>query len=183
VPPEIEWLANISKPNAGLDDPAGKFGAFAAAVREAQFSEEVAGIAEIYRASQGGQLLTRTVIQKANGDVVTTETHAAGDWRARAWLLSRRHPERWAGRHLVDVQAQVMSGVPGGSFDSDEFLAHRRRVEAIKLLSPEDFGQLLRLRDKAEGPREGDRRRSRGGGQRGRQIQGPAAVERRVRVS
>lgn len=132
----------------GVMDPAGKYGVFVEQLRRAEFEEEAAGLREIYEAAIGGQLLSRTVIQRPDGETTTVEKFATGDWRARAWMMSRRHPERWAAKHMIDIAGQAALGVPGGSFDSPEFAKHRQRVEAIKLLSPEDRAQLLRLRDK-----------------------------------
>jgi hypothetical protein len=135
----------------------GRFREFSEAIKRAVHVEELSGLAEIYRHSQGGQLLSRTTVRKLNGEEVVTETFSAGQWPARAWIIERRHPERYARRLTIanaDGQPFSVQGIPGGSFDSDEFAEHRRRVEAIKLLTRQDRAELMRLSAKLKSIRK-----------------------------
>lgn len=61
-------------------------------------------------ASPRTEVTTKQVVNKA-GEVVTVETTTTptlGDWRADAWRLERKFPERWGAtlriRHVVDKQ-------------------------------------------------------------------------------
>jgi hypothetical protein len=67
------WLAR-----GEADDAPQRFRDFAAAVREAEAGFEIASLALIARA----------------GDE---------DWRARAWLVERRHPRRWGRRKALEL--------------------------------------------------------------------------------
>jgi hypothetical protein len=67
------WLARGES-----DDAPERFRDFAAAVREAEAGFEIASLALIARA----------------GDE---------DWRARAWLVERRHPRRWGRRKALEL--------------------------------------------------------------------------------
>jgi len=111
----------------------------------AEASEELNGVAEIYKASRGGQLISRVVSRGADGVERVEERFSPPDWRARAWLLARRHPDRWGKRLEMEIGHR---NIPGGSFDSPEFLEYRRQVEAIKLLPRADLDEFARLRDK-----------------------------------
>jgi hypothetical protein len=52
---------------------------------------------------------------------------AKGQWRASAWLLERRFPERWAARPRVQAQARVEPPSDDPFAEVDE-LARRRRA-------------------------------------------------------
>jgi len=57
--------------------------------------------------SQFSELAAAVHDARASGEVELARlirAHARLDWRAAAWLLERRHPERWARRELVDVE-------------------------------------------------------------------------------
>ena len=47
----------------------------------------------IEQATVQGEITTLASIKKASAD----------DWRAGAWLLERRHPDRWASSHRIQV--------------------------------------------------------------------------------
>ncbi|HEV3114071.1 MAG TPA: hypothetical protein VGY99_26595 [Candidatus Binataceae bacterium] len=80
-------------------------------LQRAEHEEELSGLAEIYQASRGSQLLSRLVTLRVNGEVVTTETFSRGDWTARAWMMARRHPERYA-RRCIFPTAQSAGSSP-----------------------------------------------------------------------
>lgn len=48
--------------------------------------------------------LTRATAAGELGLVERISAHGLVDWRAAAWLLERRHPERWARRDRLDVE-------------------------------------------------------------------------------
>ena len=56
---------------------------------------------------------------------VIRDAAQAGDWRAAAHYLDRRHPERWGRRHHVDQAAE-----PTDHLNKDEFDAEVERLIA-----------------------------------------------------
>ena len=50
----------------------------------------------IEQATVQGEITTLASIKKASAD----------DWRAGAWLLERRHPDRWANSHRIQVEVE-----------------------------------------------------------------------------
>ena len=113
-------------------------------IKRAAAQEELAGLAEIYAASQR-QVVKRETVTTQNLDGTTTtttkETFAPGQWTARAWIMERRHRERWGRNVTVDIPR----------LDADAAAARRERIEALKRLTPEERDELRRLRDKVNG--------------------------------
>jgi hypothetical protein len=125
------------------------FREFCEVIKRTQAEEEVAGIAEIYAASLGGQVVREEVDERTRPDgtriVTTKQTFRIPDWRARAWLMERRHRERW-GYH----------GGKSSGFDhkqqEDASSGNRRtRIEMLKRLTAEERTELRRMILKARG--------------------------------
>ena len=90
---------------------------------------------EIARIASGNGVMT-TVTEEldASGKVVTRTTRSVtgqGSWRAYAWLLERRHPERWA---RTDRPA---SSIDSGTLDPEEIIARgEAQLRIIEGLPP-----------------------------------------------
>ena len=81
-------------------------------------NEWLNGVAHIAR----GAGVTRTVTEEldASGNVKTRTTRTVtglGSWQAYAWLLERRHPERWARTE------RPASSIDSGTLDPEEIIA------------------------------------------------------------
>ena len=81
-------------------------------------NEWLAGVARIAR----GAGVTRTVTEELDGagNVKTRTTRTVtglGSWQAYAWLLERRHPERWARTE------RPASSIDSGTLDPEEIIA------------------------------------------------------------
>lgn len=83
---------------------------FTNAVEEALAQSELHDVLIIQRAASGYEVLvTKEVLDKAgNVKVLATNSHEF-DWRASAWRLERKFPDRWGRREKVE-----MSGEGGG---------------------------------------------------------------------
>ena len=81
------------------------------AVEKALADAEMADVAVLAKAAQGGAVLGRTTRTKADGSVLVTERFSEPQWTAAAWRLERKHPDRW-GRRSVDVNVTGAVAVP-----------------------------------------------------------------------
>lgn len=80
----------------GRKEPESHFSQFLADIKKAEAASAVSAIKTIRKASEGGQVVRRVTITKANGDEIIEETFAQGQWQAAAWIASRRFPKDWA---------------------------------------------------------------------------------------
>ncbi len=68
--------------------------------------------------------------------VALIQQHAAGDWRAAAWHLERKHSARWGRSDRLVVEADVLDGPSGARQDQvDELLADPDGRAALDALS------------------------------------------------
>lgn len=67
-----------------------------------------------------------TIVEKADGEVITTTKDSTPDWKATAWRLERRWPERYGSKGTVEV-----SGPEGGpvEFALPDILAKLTRLQ------------------------------------------------------
>ncbi len=91
-----EWIAR----GLGRDKdrpPAPQFAGFAVAIARARAKDEARRIALITAAGEPSLLETVRETVDKNGKVtrITERRQIPGDWRAHAWILERRDPERW----------------------------------------------------------------------------------------
>jgi transposase len=102
------------------------------AIEKALADAEMADVAVLAKAAQGGAVLGRTTRTKADGSVITTERLSEPQWTAAAWRLERKHPDRW-GRRAVDVNVSGAVAVPEVKGQAREKLvAMLARVAAAK---------------------------------------------------
>ena len=85
--------------------------------REQGETDRAAGLTTIY-----SDLAAAVQDARARGEVELARkirAHASLDWKAAAWLLERRHPERWARREHVDLElterAEPRTVTPAGA--------------------------------------------------------------------
>ena len=98
-----------------------KFSDFSDCIKKAEAEAEnewLNGVARIAR----GAGVTTTVTEEldASGNVKTRTTRTVtglGSWQAYAWLLERRHPERWARTE------RPASSIDSGTLDPEEIIA------------------------------------------------------------
>lgn len=90
------------------------FASFAVAVTQAQAQAERDAIARIKEAAQGRRVIRSKTVRKVYRDpegnenaestteIVETTNY---DWRADAWILEHRHPERWGNQRMAEIEA------------------------------------------------------------------------------
>lgn len=112
-------FAGVSRPvfyvwmKRGREQPVGKYQRFVSAVEEALAAAMMRDLLVIDKAAE------------------------AGDWRASAWRLERRHPKEWGAKRIVEVKSNdksvqfVMFGA--GKIDDDDQWAKEASEEAQKL--------------------------------------------------
>ena len=91
-------------------------------------NEWLNGVARIAR----GAGVTTTVTEEldASGNVKTRTTRTVtglGSWQAYAWLLERRHPERWGADRATSVDSGTATGTTRMAYDL--WFCHRLRAE------------------------------------------------------
>lgn len=106
---------------------------FSQAIKDAEALSEVEWLEKIAEIGVGEGLEKRTVVTRteAGGAVTVTETVEYVNrprWTAFAWLLERRHPEKWARLQRADLpQSEAAAG------DAATLLAEgARRLELVK---------------------------------------------------
>ena len=120
----------------GETSTSGKYWEFWERIKKAAAEEELGGVAEILLASRP-KLIERETVTKPDGTTVTTEKSDRGDWHARAWVMERRHRQRW-GRHIsVDLDASTL-----GFAAVDPHEQRRARIDGLKRLTHEQRDQL-----------------------------------------
>ena len=132
------------KPAEAVDSPWPRLPApllvkFLNAVEHAKAVDEHNRIANITAAARGGAVLYERVEERVGEDGqvslrVTVKRYAPPDWRADAWLLERRDPNRW-GR---PVRFATPGGDPGqgGEVEVPERLGILPQVWALKSKDP-----------------------------------------------
>lgn len=85
------------------------------------------GLATVY--AQLHHALARAEAEAEVRMVELVRAHAVGDWKAAAWILERRHPERYGRRDKVDVSGEVRVGTPEVVVPEDE--SARQRIARI----------------------------------------------------
>lgn len=55
---------------------------------------------------QFSQDVTRAMADAEAKSIAMVRTHSADDWRAAAWILERRHPDRWANTQRVKLEVE-----------------------------------------------------------------------------
>ena len=78
-----------------------RYAAFATALARARAEDETARIARITEAARGGAVVYRRTNRKPDGTVVEEIRQAPPDWEADAWVLERKHPDRWGRQNTV----------------------------------------------------------------------------------
>jgi hypothetical protein len=113
---KVANLANVSRVTlrnwfkTGQKAKSGPFFDFFNALQKAEAEGEMRNLEKIRQASLGGQkVVTSKEIYRDNQllEQITTTKKAAPDWRAAAWILERRYPERWGKNKLNIDQTQT----------------------------------------------------------------------------
>lgn len=93
-----------------LRDSEAPFVQFLQAVKKARADCEVRNVAIIQKAAAGHEATKTVTRTKADGSQETvTTTRVEYDWKASAWLLERKHPDRWARRDYVKQQSTTFN--------------------------------------------------------------------------
>jgi len=107
-----------------------EYSAFVNDLHKAEAEAEARRLLQIDKAAQGGQLSTRTIVEKdAQGKViketVITDT-VAGDWKASAYLLEKVFPERYGTKVRIEHDWRLATARQG--IDPDEL---KQRVTGV----------------------------------------------------
>lgn len=100
------WLAKGSEENAPK-----AYREFREAVEETRARAEVRSVALVMKAAQGGEVVERRTIHRADGTMEQIEKVAPPDVRAAQWWLERSQPKRW-GRRLIEVSGPEGEAIP-----------------------------------------------------------------------
>jgi hypothetical protein len=87
--------------------PMARYVAFVAAIARAKALDEARRILRLEQAGQGGTVVHERTTQFADGRQVTERSFTPPDWRADAFILERRYPERWRPRAQADLRLQI----------------------------------------------------------------------------
>jgi hypothetical protein len=101
----LEWMARgegrHQRPSRAI------YADFADAITRARAIDESRRIARLEQAGRGGAVVHEKTVTFPDGRHVTERTYTPPDWRADAFVLERRYPERW-GRHVqADLTIQI----------------------------------------------------------------------------
>ncbi len=76
----------------------------------ARAKDDASRVKQLTEAARGGQLVFERTHTKADGSVTTERRFAAPDWRAHAWILERRDPERWGAVNVAPPNPPPQTG-------------------------------------------------------------------------
>lgn len=99
--------------NKGHKRPLSIYGGFSRAVDAAEAEAELANLRIIRRTAEGFDVIKRTVTRDADNKItgVVATIEQRYDWKAAAWWLARKNPERWAYERKHKVTLSGDSGV------------------------------------------------------------------------
>jgi hypothetical protein len=80
--------------------------AYAGITRETFYQWLKAGQNGNARFSDFSDAVTRAMAAAEIGSVAKIKLAGEGDWRAAAWLLERRHPDRWANTQRIELMVK-----------------------------------------------------------------------------
>jgi hypothetical protein len=87
----------------GEASTSGQYRDFWNAVKKAEADCEVRNVGIIQMACQGGQVLERKTVTKADGAVEVSEKYSRAEWTAAAWWLERRRPDDWGRKDRHEI--------------------------------------------------------------------------------
>lgn len=108
---------------------------FIDAIERAQAEGEHAMLAAVSRCAIGGAVVSRTTTTDAAGVTTTTERLADPDWRAAAWRLERRSPERWGRRDATTVLDVTNAGSESNGENAEAQRARMRLIATLRNIS------------------------------------------------
>lgn len=82
----------------------GPFYEFYESLGRAEAAFEADAVAGIQAVAEGGQLLRRSVTRHKDGSETEDCSYTRKEWTAYAWLLERRHRDRWGRTDRVDLR-------------------------------------------------------------------------------
>jgi hypothetical protein len=101
----LEWMARGEGRHQRPSRPI--YADFADAITRARAIDESRRIARLEQAGRGGAMVQEKTVTFPDGRHVTERTYTPPDWRADAFVLERRYPERWGRRVQADLSLEI----------------------------------------------------------------------------
>ncbi|MFM6398937.1 hypothetical protein [Planktothrix sp.] len=80
--------------------------------------------------------------------IARIQTAASNDWKAAAWLLARRHPQRWAEPKPCSLEDTIVMMAQNGLLSSEQLdalikLSESSKLQAKQILLGEKINDIL----------------------------------------